>query len=105
MLAIKPLHVNAIAEQFDISRQAVSLHLQFLNDCGLINIQQQGRERYCRANLDKLDAVTDWVSESKKIWMQRFQSLEKFLQAKQAVKDRASKVTRKNKNKRKSHGR
>lgn len=80
MLATKPLHVNAIAEEFDISRQAVSLHIQYLNDCGLISIQQQGRERYCKANLDKLDTVTDWVMESKKIWMQQFRSLEKFLE-------------------------
>jgi DNA-binding transcriptional ArsR family regulator len=74
--------VNTIAEQFDISRQAISLHVQYLNDCGLITIQQQGRERYCSANLDKLDVVTDWVIESKKTWMQQFKSLEKFLKNK-----------------------
>jgi DNA-binding transcriptional ArsR family regulator len=97
MLATKPLNVNTIAEQFDISRQAVSLHVQYLNDCGLISIQQQGRERYCKANLDKLDAVTDWVMESKKIWMQQFRSLEKFLEEK-------SKSKRINKANNKSHG-
>ena len=80
LLATKPLHVNAIAERFHVSRQAVSLHIQYLNDCGLISIQQQGRERYCQANLDKLDAITDWVLESKKMWMRQFKSLEKFLE-------------------------
>lgn len=97
LLATKPLNVNTIAEQFDISRQAVSLHVQYLNDCGLITIQQQGRERYCQANLDKLDAVTDWVMESKKIWMQQFRSLEKFLEEK-------SRSKRINKTNNKSHG-
>lgn len=82
LLASKPLNVNAIAEKFDMTRQAVSLHIQYLNDCGLIDIKQQGRERYCQANIAKLDVVTDWVLESKKIWMHRFQSLDKFLQAK-----------------------
>lgn len=86
MLAVKPLNVNTIAEQFDMSRQAVSLHVQYLHDCGLISIQQQGRERYCRANLDKLDVVTEWVTESKKIWMQQFKSLEKFLESKRKGK-------------------
>ena len=79
MLAHQSLNVNTIAEKFDITRQAVSLHVQFLNDCGLILIRQQGRERYCEAKLDKLKEVTDWVEESKKMWLQQFHSLEKFL--------------------------
>ena len=54
MLARKSLNVNAIAREFDITRQAVSLHVQFLNDCGLIAIKQKGRERYCEAKLQKL---------------------------------------------------
>ncbi len=79
MLAHKSLNVNAIAKEFDTTRQAVSLHIQFLNDCGLILIKKQGRERYCEAKLEKLKEVTDWVEESKKMWLQQFQSLEKFL--------------------------
>ena len=79
MLTHKSLNVNAIAEHFDITRQAVSLHVQFLNDCGLIVIKQRGRERFCEAKLDNLKEVTDWVEESKKIWLQKFSSLEKFL--------------------------
>ncbi len=79
MLVHKSLNVNAIAKQFDTTRQAVSLHIQFLSDCGLIVIKKQGRERYCEAKLEKLKEVTDWVEESKKIWLRQFQSLEKFL--------------------------
>ena len=57
MLARKSLNVNAIAKEFDITRQAVSLHVQFLHDCGLIIIKQQGRERYCEAKLEKFNSV------------------------------------------------
>lgn len=38
MLARKSLNVNAITREFDITRQAVSLHVQILNDRGLIVI-------------------------------------------------------------------
>lgn len=93
MLAGKTLNVNAIADQFNITRQAVSLHIQFLNDCGLVSIQKQGRERYCEARLDKLNEVSDWVEASKKIWMQRFRSLEVFLDQ---LDDRQTKKKRKN---------
>ena len=79
MLAGKSLNVNAIAKQFDITRQAVSLHVQFLNDCGLIVIKQHGRERYCEAKLEKLNEVTDWVDQYRKYWDNKLDSLESYL--------------------------
>ena len=79
MLARESLNVNAIAKEFDITRQAVSLHVQFLNDCGLIVIRQQGRERYCEANLAKLDEVTDWVDQYRKYWDNKLDTLESYL--------------------------
>jgi DNA-binding transcriptional ArsR family regulator len=79
MLAQKPLNVNAIAREFDITRQAVSLHVQFLNDCGLIKIKQQGRERYCEAKLEKLNEVTEWVDQYRKYWDNKLDSLESYL--------------------------
>lgn len=79
MLARKSLNVNAIAKEFDITRQAVSLHVQFLNDCGLIVIKQQGRERYCEAKLDRLKEVTDWVDQYRNYWDNKFDSLQNYL--------------------------
>jgi DNA-binding transcriptional ArsR family regulator len=79
MLARKSLNVNAIAKEFDITRQAVSLHLQFLNECGLIEIKQHGRERYCEAKLARLIEVTDWVDQYRKYWDHKFDSLESYL--------------------------
>ena len=79
MLAQQSLNVNAIAKQFDITRQAISLHVQFLNDCGLIVIKQQGRERYCEAKLERLNEVTDWVDQYRKYWDNKFDSLENYL--------------------------
>jgi DNA-binding transcriptional ArsR family regulator len=79
MLARKSLNVNAIAKEFDITRQAVSLHVQFLNDCGLIEIKQQGRERHCEARLEKLSEVTAWADQYRKYWDKKFDSLESYL--------------------------
>lgn len=79
MLARQSLNVNAIAKEFDITRQAVSLHVQFLNDCGLIVIKQQGRERYCEARLEKLNEVTTWVDQYRKYWDTKLDSLETYL--------------------------
>lgn len=79
MLVRKSLNVNAIAKEFDITRQAVSLHVQFLNECGLIVIKQQGRERYCEAKLEGLKEVTDWVDQYRNYWDNKFDSLQDYL--------------------------
>jgi DNA-binding transcriptional ArsR family regulator len=79
MVARQPLNLNAIAEKFDVSRQAVSLHVKILMECGLISIKQQGRERYCEAKLKKLSEVSDWIDQYRKFWTTQFNSLDKYL--------------------------
>ena len=79
LLASQSLNLNAIAEKFDVTRQAVSLHVKILTECGLIVIKQQGRERFCEAKLDKLSEVYDWVDQYKELWSVRFKALDKYL--------------------------
>jgi DNA-binding transcriptional ArsR family regulator len=86
MLSQKPLNLNSIAEQFDVSRQAVSLHVKILTECGLIVIKKQGRERYCEAKLDQLSEVSDWVEQYRQFWSEKFNSLDKYLTKVQATK-------------------
>jgi predicted transcriptional regulator len=59
MLARKSLNVNAIAKEFVITRQAVSLHVQFLNDCGLPrDISKNGGAQWFFANYKIIDMKT-----------------------------------------------
>ena len=80
MIAKKPVNVNAIAEQFDISRQAISLHLKVLSECDLLNVQQSGRERLYEAKLEKLSEVYEWVDQYRKLWAGRLNELKKLIQ-------------------------
>lgn len=79
LVAEQPMNVNTIAERFQVTRQAVSLHLKILTECGLIVIKQQGRERYCEAKLDNLSEVNEWVSQYRKFWTQKLDALENYL--------------------------
>ena len=79
MIAAQPQNVNAIAEKFDVSRQAISLHLKILLDCGLITVKQQGRDRVCEAQLDKLGEVSAWIDQYKQHWESKLDSLEQYL--------------------------
>lgn len=85
-VAQQPLNLNSIAENFDVSRQAVSLHVKILTECGLIVIKKHGRERYCVAKLDKLNEVSNWVEQYRQIWTAKFNSLDKYLDKIQANK-------------------
>ena len=83
-LAHQSLNVNAVSENFSVSRAAIYKHLKILTECGLITITQQGRERYCEAQPEKLNEVTQWVEHYRQLWNQRFDNLEHILKELQA---------------------
>jgi DNA-binding transcriptional ArsR family regulator len=90
LIAYKSLNLNAIADNFAVSRPAISQHIKILTECGLIVIKKQGRERYCEAKLQKLGEVSDWVEQYRKMWDGRFDRLDAMLEdlkAKSAKKD------------------
>lgn len=80
MIAQEPVNVNRIAEQFDVSRQAISLHLKILSECGLLNIEKQGRERFCAIKLEKLNEVHEWVAQYHQLWKGRLAALKNFIE-------------------------
>lgn len=80
MIATQPHNVNSIAEKFDVSRQAISLHVKILTDCGLITIKQRGRDRFCEAQLDQLSEVSAWVDQYRKHWERKLDALETYLE-------------------------
>ena len=79
MIARQPTNVNTIADQFDVTRQAISLHLKILSECGLLYVRQRGRERICEARLEALGEVNAWVSQYKRFWTQKLDALETYL--------------------------
>ncbi len=79
LLARNPLNINAVADRFPTSRVAISKHLKILTECGLIIVQQQGRERICEAQPEKLREVSDWVEQYRQFWNEKLDSLERYL--------------------------
>ena len=91
MIAHQSLHLNLVAEKFDMSRPAISKHIKILTECGLITIKQQGRHRYCEAKLDKLNEVSGWVEQYRKFWTQKLDALEIYLDELQKKQKRKTK--------------
>jgi DNA-binding transcriptional ArsR family regulator len=84
LLAHKRLNLNAVAENFSVSRPAISKHMKILTECGLVVIQQQGRERYCEARLHALSEVSHWVEKYRVFWTSKLDALEIFLASEQS---------------------
>lgn len=79
LIANEPMNLNTIARNFGVSRPAISQHIKVLIECGLIAVKKQGRERYCEANLEKLNEVATWVEPYRKLWQQRHDRLDMVL--------------------------
>jgi DNA-binding transcriptional ArsR family regulator len=79
MIAEKPLNIHSVSEHFEVSRTAIYKHIKILTECGLVRIRQQGRERFCEVRLDKLDEVSDWVEQYRKLWATKLDSLDIYL--------------------------
>jgi len=80
MIASQSHNINSIAEKFDMSRQAVSLHVKVLTDCGLVVVKQQGRDRFCEAQLNRLSEVSRWVDQYRLHWESKLDGLETYLE-------------------------
>lgn len=79
VMSSEPLTINEVAEQFNISRPAISKHIKILDECGLISISQKGRERYCSINPKSLIPAFMWIEQYKKQWETRIDSFEEYL--------------------------
>ncbi|GAA0879788.1 metalloregulator ArsR/SmtB family transcription factor [Algoriphagus jejuensis] len=79
MLAVQPMTPNAIADKFDISRQAVSKHIRVMTECELLRQNQQGREIYYHLEVDKMKAIEKWLEQFKELLAKRFEQLDEVL--------------------------
>ena len=80
LLAEQKLTLNGVAENFRISRPAVSRHIKILKECGLVVVIPQGRERFVEVRFDKLGEVADWIEQYRQIWEARFNRLDDLLE-------------------------
>ena len=79
LIALQSMTPNAIAENFNTTRQAVSKHLRILSECELIKQEQNGREIYYSLQIDKMKEIDQWMEQFRAIWETRFNQLDNLL--------------------------
>ena len=80
LIALQAMTPNAIAENFNSTRQAVSKHLRILTECELIKQEYQGREIYYSLEVDKMKEVDKWLEQFRAIWETKFNQLDELLE-------------------------
>lgn len=89
LLTKDSLTINALAENFEMSRPAVSKHIKILYTAGFITIRNMGRERYCTLRQDGFNELKEWMDYFDRFWSQKLDALDKLLQQDHAKVKRA----------------
>ena len=79
LLAVQAMTPNALADNFNTSRQAISKHIRILTECQLVPQEQTGREIYYYFNAKKLQEVDKWLQQFRAQWDTRFSQLDTLL--------------------------
>ena len=79
LIAVQALTPNAMAEKFDMSRQAVSKHIKVLQECELIKPERSGREIYYHFKPQKMQELDNWLAQFRKNWETQFNQLDEVL--------------------------
>jgi DNA-binding transcriptional ArsR family regulator len=79
LIALQAMTPNAIAENFNTTRQSVSKHLRILTECELVKQEQQGREIYYSLEIQKMKEMDNWLNQFRKIWETRYHQLDTVL--------------------------
>ncbi len=79
LIALHSMTPNAIAENFNSTRQAVSKHLRILAECELVKQEYRGREIYYSLEIQKMKEIDKWLEQYRRIWENRFSQLDQVL--------------------------
>lgn len=79
LLVEGPRTAGAIAEQFELSRPAVSEHLGVLRRAELVREESVGRERHYHLHAETLAEVGEWLQPFERYWRERLRSLSDLL--------------------------
>ncbi|WP_276372844.1 metalloregulator ArsR/SmtB family transcription factor [Chryseolinea sp. H1M3-3] len=85
-LTKEKLNLTSVAESFDISRQSVTKHLRILIECGLVTEQKEGREKYFKAQPEKLSEVAAWMEQYRMFLSKSYDRLDDYLKTLQTKK-------------------
>jgi DNA-binding transcriptional ArsR family regulator len=71
--------VGELAQPFTMSFQAVSKHLQVLEQAGLVDRRRKAQQRPCRLRPEALAFASGWLGDYRQLWEASFDRLDEHL--------------------------
>ena len=76
----RELRLSDLAEEFELSRQTVTRHLDVLCAAGVAKTDWRGRERYTALSEGAFDSIRDWLSRYDRFWSAKLEELKEFIE-------------------------
>ena len=74
------LRLSDLTEEFDLTRQTVTRHLNVLCAAGVTKTNWRGRERYTALSEQAFDSVRDWLGRYDRFWDDKLVELKRFIE-------------------------
>jgi DNA-binding transcriptional ArsR family regulator len=78
-LALGDATVNALAEPYDMSIQAVSKHLKVLEQAGLVSRSREANRRPVHLETEAFEQLTGWLERYRRLAEERYRRLDEVL--------------------------
>ena len=80
LLRDKPMAVGELVDTLHIRQPQVSKHLKVLADAGIVEVRPQANQRIYELSPQKFKEIDAWLEKYRKMWEDRFDRLDAFLQ-------------------------
>ena len=77
-----PATVNELAAPFNITKQAISRHIQVLEQAELVTRSRDAQRRPVHLNPARLEALTAWIDQYRLVRESQFRALDDLLESK-----------------------
>lgn len=78
--AAGPASITRLSAQAEVSRQAITKHVEVLEGVGLVHTHRQGRERVCELEPDRLTDAHVYLATISRQWDQALGRLKRFVE-------------------------
>lgn len=83
-----PLTVGEIADRLELQQPQASKHLRVLLEAGLVEVEAVANRRNYKLRVEPLQAIDVWLETYRKVWNERFDNLECYLQKLQSKENK-----------------
>lgn len=80
-----PATVNELAEPFEITKQAISRHIQVLEQAGLVTRSRVAQRRPVHLNPARLETLTAWIDRYRLVKESQYRSLDAVLEERRST--------------------